>query len=140
MNGMKNNIALDTNIFIYHFEKDPQFFIFTKKIFNTLEADKYNAITSIISLTELLSVPMSVERIHALRDIFFETPHLTTYSVSEAIAFEAARIRREYRFRLPDAIQLATSLYAKSDRFVTNDQRLQAFKEVPIVLLPTFSH
>lgn len=130
-----NFIGLDSNIFIYSFEEHPQFSLSTKKIFEGLERKHFAAVTSIISLTETLSFPMSQERASLLIDLFLQVPQLTVYEVNNSIAMEAARIRREYKFRLPDAIQFATCLYAKANTFVTNDKRLQSFKEIRVTLL-----
>ena len=62
-------------------------------------------------------------------------PNLNIIDVDYKIALEAARIKREYKFRLPDSIQLATALIGKAQAFVTNDQRLKKFQELPIVML-----
>jgi predicted nucleic acid-binding protein len=62
-------------------------------------------------------------------------PNLTDLEDNMAISLEAARIRREYGLRLPDATQLATAIYAKAKAFITNDHRLKQFKEIKIITL-----
>lgn len=141
MNGRKKVklLALDSNIFIYNLEDNPQFVKFTDLIFEKLISNKKEAVTSIISLTEILSYPKSARVEHKLIEDFFTTPNLEVLEVTREIAIEAAKIRREQRFRLPDSIQLATAIHAKADVFITNDQRLQKFKEIDIALLSTLS-
>lgn len=134
-----HKIALDSNIFIYYFEKHPEFFEKTRSIFTELEQNNFSAITSIISLTEMLSYPLSQSAITTTIDSFYSTPHLKIFELDRAIAIEAARIRREYRFRLPDSIQLATALSSKAQAFITNDQRLKSFKKLKIILLENLS-
>ena len=51
-------------------------------------------------------------------------PNITIVEVDQTLAREAGRIRRQYKFMLPDSIQLATALDAKVDVFVTNDKKL----------------
>ena len=128
-------IGLDTNIFIYYFQKHPEFGVATKNIFDNFALHKTKAVTSILTLTELLSIHASEKEVSNLQALFLETPGLTIYDINQNIGVTAGRIRRNYGFRLPDAIQLATCLYAKVGIFVTNDQKLQAFKEIDIILL-----
>ena len=56
-------------------------------------------------------------------------------NVDRTITVEAARIRREYGFRLPDSIQLATALFGKANALITNDERLKKFKELKVINL-----
>lgn len=128
-------VGLDTNIFIYHFEDNPEFVRYTQLIFGGLSKNKFQAVTSIISVIEVLSYPAPVQVLTSIEEGFKTTPNLTIYDVNHDIAIEAARIRRIYRLRLPDAVQLATALKVKAQAFVSNDERLKKFKELPIILL-----
>lgn len=137
MNGnrKKQLIGIDTNIFIYHFQDNPEFTSRTNVFFNNLTKAKIRAVTSIISLIELLSFSATNEEIDKIQEAFQLTPSLTVISVDLEIALRAASIRRKYGFRTADAVQLATALYAKADVFVTNDKRLKSFKEIKVKLL-----
>lgn len=133
---MKNKLlALDSNIFIYHFESNPAFISYTSRIFTSLIKTSSYGITSIISLIETLSYPSPGNVLEAIEEGFRTVPNLTVVEINHEIAVEAARIRRSYGIRLPDAIQLATALHGKADIFITNDVRLQNFKDIKIVLL-----
>ena len=83
----------------------------------------------------MLSYKANEEAIERLKSDFLSTPNLTIVQVDMKISEDAARIRRKYGFRLPDAIQLATALDYKAQTFITNDKRLKVFKELPITLL-----
>lgn len=128
-------VGLDTNIFVYYFERHPRFGPRTKTIFDLLSQNKLTAVTSLISLTELLSVPASATKIEGLKNLFLSTPNLNSIELNQIIALGAAKIRRDYSFRLPDSIQLATALHTKAQVFITNDRRLKRFKELSILLL-----
>lgn len=128
-------VGLDTNVFIYHFEDNPQFARYTQLIFDELAKNKFRAVTSIVSLIEALSYPSPSHVIKNIEEGFKTTPNLTVYDVDHYIAIEAARIRRKYRFRLPDSVQLATALHSKAQAFVTNDDNLEKFKELSVILL-----
>lgn len=125
--------ALDSNIFIYNLEENSEFVKFTDLIFERLIANKLKAVTSIISLMEILSFRKTANVAKQLTEDFMSTPNLDIFDIDKQIAAKAAGIRREYGFRLPDAIQLATALYTKADVFVTNDKRLKIFKHIKIL-------
>lgn len=128
-------VGLDTNIFIYYFERHKRFGPLCKIIFDLLSGNKLTVVTNLISLTELLSVPSLPDKIEGLKDLYLSTPNLKNLELDQSVALEAARIRRKYNFRLPDSIQLATALHSKTQAFITNDRRLKRFKELPILLL-----
>lgn len=137
MNGIKNLklVALDSNIFIYNLEQNPQYISFTDEIFNRLGRNKLKAVTSIISLTETLSYPKTGSVVKQITEDFYSTPNLKIVEVGQEVAVEAAAIRREYGFKLPDAVQLATAVFAKAKAFITNDHRLKSFRKLKIISL-----
>lgn len=137
MNGTKKlkNIALDSNVFIYNLEENVEFLKFTNIIFERLLSGKLKATTNIISLTEILSFPGTADKEEDLIQEFILIPNLEIIDVNSEIAIEAARIRRKYKFRLPDAVQLATAKIGKAQVFITNDDRLARFKELKVIML-----
>lgn len=137
MNGIGKfkKIGLDSNIFIYHFEENPEFVQKTQIIFGRLSLNKLKAVTSIISIIEALSYPSPPDVLKGIEEGFKTLPNLATLEVDHNIALEAARIRREYKFRLPDSVQLATAKLSKAQAFVSNDERLKRFTELKIILL-----
>ncbi len=129
------SIGLDTNIFVYYFQKNLQFGPVVKELFRSFLQYKTEVATSSITLTELLSAQIPTVILDILQEEFFLIPFLKILPVDNSIAIEAARIRREYIFKLPDSIQLATALNAKANAFITNDDRLKKFKELKVILL-----
>ena len=47
--------ALDTNIFIYHFEENPAYVGFTEALFERIESGRVKAVTSALTLHEVLT-------------------------------------------------------------------------------------
>lgn len=133
--GRAKIIALDSNIFIYNLEQNPDYVSQTDKIFKQLISKKIKAVTSIISMIELLSYPATENVADQLTEDFTNTPNLTVFEINQGIALETARIRREHRFRLADAIQLATAILSKAKVFVTNDESIKRFKEIKVLML-----
>lgn len=132
MSGKKITVAIDTNIFIYYFQQHYLFGNSSKKLLSSIEKEKSKTITSLITLIELLSFQAPEATIAKLQLEYVNFPNLLTIDVNYKIALEAARIRRVYGYKTADAIQLATALFAKADVFITNDKRLQKFKEIEV--------
>jgi len=137
MSGIRNlkRVGLDSNIFIYNLGQNPEFVKFTDTIFQAMVAGNLAAVTSVVTLTEILSFPMSTQESAKIADDFFSTPNLEIIELNRKIAENAAKIRRDYKFLLPDAVQLATALFAGSQSFITNDKRLKSFKKLLVTLL-----
>lgn len=129
-------VGIDSNIFIYYFEENAQFDKASKKIFDGLSVKIIHGVTSVLTLAEVLSKKGLPDNIALdLEESFFEIPNLAILEVNRSIAKDAAKIRRKYGFRTPDAIQLATALNSKAKAFITNDERLKRFKELKVILL-----
>ena len=137
MNGNENIklVCFDTSLFIYFLEKNPQFYDSAREYFSKLEKHSFKAVTTILTLTELLSFRNPIITEDQLVTEFFGTPNLTVFDVNRKISIEAARIRRIYGFKLADSIQLATALESGAKAFITNDERLKKFKELKVILL-----
>lgn len=131
-------VAVDTNIFIYYFQKHPQFGSTAKELLLRLAKNQAQIITSVISLIEILSFKTTKQKIIRLEHELTHIAKLDMIEVSHEIGKKAASIRREYGFRLADAIQLATAVEHKADVFITNDQQLKQFKPLKILILSEF--
>jgi predicted nucleic acid-binding protein len=131
-------IGLDTMVFIYHFEENQIYSPLTFSIFENLEKGNFNGVTSILTLLEILVKPKRESNsILAERyKILFETfPNLQVKELNENIADIASDLRANYNINTPDAIQLATSLEAQTDIFITNDASLKKITEIKVLLL-----
>lgn len=128
-------VGLDSNVFIYFFEENPRFIKNCQLIFNLLDQGRLKAVTSIISVIEVLSYPSPQSILKEIQEGFKNISNLTILDVNQDIASEAAKIRRQYGFRLPDAIQLATVKLSKAQVYITNDQRLKKFKLLRVLQL-----
>ena len=122
-----NIVGLDTIPLIYFIEENPGYLDTVRPFFEALDHGQFTAITSIVTLLEVLVHPL--RRGDALlaqryRDILLNAQGLTTCQLSQDIAEEAARLRAVHSIRTPDAIQLATAIYRGASFFLTNDARL----------------
>jgi predicted nucleic acid-binding protein len=131
-------IGLDTMVFIYHFEENQIYSPLTFSIFESLEKGNFNGITSTLTLLEILVKPKR-ENNSILTErykILFETfPNLQVKELNENIADIASALRANYNINTPDAIQIATSLEAHADIFITNNTSLKKVTEIKVMLL-----
>ncbi len=131
-------VGLDTMVFIYHFEENQAYSPLTFSIFESLEKGNFNGITSILTLLEILVKPkrennsILTEKYKILLETF---PNLQVKEINENIADIASSLRANYNINTPDAIQIATSLEAKADIFITNDATLKKISEIKVLLL-----
>jgi predicted nucleic acid-binding protein len=127
-------IALDTSIFIYHLESNPKYLAYTDPIFSWLERSESKAITSTITMTELLVLPYREgyeQRADDFYGLLSTYPNLEWIAPNLEIAELAARIRALHRLQTPDALQAATAAHSQATGLITNDavfERVEGFQ------------
>ena len=127
-------IALDTSIFIYHLESNPKYLLYTDPIFSWLERPESKALTSTITMTELLVLPYRAGDEQQANDFYgllSTYPNLDWIAPNLEIADLAARIRALHRLRTPDALQAATAAHGQATGLITNDsvfERVEGFQ------------
>ena len=131
-------VALDTSIFIYQLEGNARYVALTDAVFSWVERAGHEAVTSTITMTELL-VPSyrdgeehKVDEFYGLLSTY---PNLRWIAPDLETADLAARLRAAYKLRTPDALQAATALRAQATGFITNDSVFARIKEFEIVVL-----
>ena len=120
-------VGLDTPVFIYHLEAHPDYLPLTQALFKNVQAGRWAAITSTITLMELTVRPWQLDRPAVAREyetLLVHFPHLTILDVTREVARRAAQLRAEYRLRPADALQIGTALVHGATAFVSNDRAL----------------
>lgn len=131
-------VCLDTTPLIYFTEKHPTYFETTHPFFEAIAHGEFTAITSIMTLLEVLVHPIrhnDVKLIQRYRDLLLDTRGLKTVFLSQEIAEEAARLRAFHNIRTPDSIQMATAIVEKASFFLTNDTSLPALPNLQTLVL-----
>lgn len=103
-----------------------------------LDAGKIEGVASTITLTEVLGQPIRLARrdlVDAYRTLLEQHAHLRLVPIYANFAFRAAELRGRYGLRTPDALQVAASLEAGCDAFLTNDRELGRVEEIRVVLV-----
>jgi predicted nucleic acid-binding protein len=131
-------VAFDTSVFIYHVQLNPRYLPATDRIFAWLEGPSSSAVTSCITMTELLAGPIRAgdeNRVGEFFALLTRYPHLEWVPASLQIAALAARYRSEHRLRTPDALQAATAVYSSTTGLIANDAAFRRLGEFQVLLL-----
>jgi predicted nucleic acid-binding protein len=131
-------IGLDTAPLIYLIEESPIYLPALRPFFGALSQGEFTAVTSVLTLTEVLVHPFrreNYELAEEYRRIPLHASHINTIPVSGAIAEEAARLRAKHNFRTPDAIQLATAIVSGASTFLTIDGGLAELTTPKVLVL-----
>lgn len=134
-------IALDTNVFVYQLESHPRYKPLTKAVFEELDGGRISAVTSTITLTELL-VPayrdQDDQRIDRFYGLLSTYPNLEWLAPDLEIADLAAELRALHNLQTPDALHAATAIQGKATGFVTNDPVFERVKRFEPLILDRF--
>ena len=131
-------VALDTSVFIYAIEEHPKYADVAYRILEWVENDRHSAVTSTLTMTELLTGPYREEnrlwlnRYYSLLSLY---PNLEWIAPDLEIANLAARFRAGHRLRTPDAIQAATAIRSGAQGFISNDKVFRRVDGLETLLL-----
>jgi predicted nucleic acid-binding protein len=119
-------------------EENRKYFNHTNSIFGWLESPRAQAVTSTITLLELLVQPYrlsDIDRVNKFYALLSTFPHLDWIAPTLRIADMGAHLRAEYNLRTPDAIQAATALSCGATGFVSNDGGFRRVTGLDVILL-----
>ncbi len=131
-------IGLDTSVFIFQVEANPKYRELVNGIFAWLEGPKGRAVTSAITMLEVLVRPYRLsdrDRVNSFYALLSTFPHLEWMELTLEIADRAAQLRAEHNLRTPDAIQAATSLACQATGLISNDTAFKKVGELETLLL-----
>jgi len=131
-------IGIDTMVFIYHLEDHPKFSSITERLFDAVEKGRCTAVTSYITLLEILVKPKrdgNLKAVSDYRDLLLTFPNLKFLSADLLISDLASTLRAKHSIKTPDAIQIASAIIEGANIFITNDEQLKKVKDIEIVLL-----
>jgi predicted nucleic acid-binding protein len=135
-------VALDSSPLIYYLEDHPSYSSVVDELFDAIQRGKASAVTSVISLLEVLVLPLRrgrKELADKYRRLLLHTRGFTVVPVDERVSELAAGLRANHPWlRTPDALQVATALAQGADLVVTNDDRWKRFPDLPIIVLKDY--
>ena len=98
-----SRICIDTAPFIYFIEKDPKYLNIVIPIFAEVDAGKIDAVTSTITLLEVLVLPFKTENeslAEEYREILLHAEGLTTYEIGHEVSELSSKLRAKYAIRM----------------------------------------
>ncbi len=133
-----SRLAIDTAPIIYFVEQHPRYDAVVTDIFRRIDKGRLEAVTSVITLTEVLVHPVRLGRTDLHRQysvLLNNSRHFILFDIDAAIAEQAAILRAQHNLRTPDALQIAVAVTAGCEAFLTNDKRLRSIPYLQIILL-----
>jgi predicted nucleic acid-binding protein len=135
-------VGIDSAVFIYFIEEHPRYEPVVSGLFEErLERGENQAITSVVTLAEVLVQPKRDERddlAQEYRDFLTQGSSLLLVDITRPLAERGAALRAKHTIRLPDALQLAAALEHGATHFVTNDTRLRKVMELRVLVLEDY--
>lgn len=131
-------IALDTSVWIYHFEGSAEYGQAADSVLEAVAQGRTGAVASELVLLELLVAPLkkgSQDVADEIELALLHFPYLQLTPVTRAVLVRAADIRARYGLRTPDAIMLATAVESGATLAVTNDSAWRKVDEIEVLLL-----
>lgn len=118
-------MLIDSSVWIYHFEQHPEFSPAAGRLIEALEAGRFCAVVSELTLLELTVRPLQLGRQDVADEyelLLSHFPNVELVPVSRQVLLDAAGLRARFRLRTPDAILLATGIRLSATAAVTNDK------------------
>jgi predicted nucleic acid-binding protein len=134
-------IGLDTAPFIYYIEEVTPYADLLDPVFGCLENHSLRAVTSAVTLAEILAKPFADKNFSLVDEIKFTIKSfaaLSVVTIDERLAEAAALIRARYTVRLPDALQIAAAIHGEATLLLTNDKRVKKVDAIEILVLSDF--
>lgn len=131
-------IALDTAIFIYFIEENPQFLPEIAPLFREADQGKRELLTSALTLLEVLVVPSRAgNRLLAGRyeALLTRSRGIRLVDLSRDQLRAAAQLRAATGVKTPDALQLVAAIGGGCTTFLTSDRRLPPVPGLRVVTL-----
>jgi len=110
-------------------------------VFTWLEGPRAEAVTSTITMLELLVQPyrlFDIDRVNQFYALLSSYPRLTWVAPTLEIADLGARLRAEHNLRTPDALQAATALSGEATGFISNDPVFRRIGNLDVAILDDF--
>jgi predicted nucleic acid-binding protein len=120
-------VALDTAVFIYFIEEHPAYLPLIEPIFLELDRGGIEAVTSAITLLEVLVVPYRAGNLPLAErydQLMTRGKGLRLVALDNGQLRAAAQLRAFHAVRTPDALQLVAALSTRCTTFVTNDREI----------------
>jgi predicted nucleic acid-binding protein len=132
------SLGFDTALLIYFVERHPAYVDIVREFVQRVDSGAILGYSSMVTLTEVLTQPKQKGNTtleQEYHDLLLHSHNFKLLPIDLVIAERAADLRARYRFRTPDALQIAAALAAGCQAFLTNDPQLKRTKELRVLIL-----
>ena len=134
-------VCIDTAPIIYFIEKNPRYLNVVRPVFAEIDAGRIEAITSTITLLEVLVQPIKANNrslAEQYREVLLYSEGLTIFEILHEVSEMSSELRAKYSIKTPDAIQVAVSILYGANKFITNDPALKKVSDIDVLVLDDF--
>ena len=134
-------VCIDTAPIIYFIERNQRYLSLVRPVFAEIDAGRIEAITSTITLLEVLVQPIRKNNrrlAEKYREVLLYSEGLTTFEILHDVSEMASELRAKYSIKTPDAIQLAVGILYGASKFITNDPALKKVTDTNVLVLDDF--
>jgi predicted nucleic acid-binding protein len=135
-------VAIDTVSFIYFFEERPHFLPILSPLFEAIDSGKLAAMTSAITLLEVLVIPYRVGNLalaERYEDILTRGRGLRVIALDSNQLRVCAQLRAIHRtLKTPDALQLTAAMTSGCSAIVSNDRALPSIGGMRVLRLSQY--
>ncbi len=138
--SIKSSVSIPRRSSIYIEDVAP-YADLVEPVFGLLENHSLRAVTSTVTIAEILTKPFADKNFSLADEIKFTLKSFSALSVlpvDEKLAEAAALIRARSAIRLPDALQVAAAIQGEATLFLTNDKRTKKVDAVEVLVLSDF--
>ena len=131
-------LFFDTAPLIYFVEENVTYVERVKAILVCLDAGKFAGFTSVVTLTEILPLPIKTGDAILIKkhhDFLLHSRNLSLVNIDISIGLQAGELRSKYNLGTADALQIASALSANCDTLLTNDKQLRRVAELRVLVL-----
>jgi uncharacterized protein len=130
-------VCLDSNIVIYHVERDQQWVHKVASRLNSFVSNGHNIAISDACRLECMVGPIKngdTQLINSYTN-YFADPAVQVLPTPSAVWEKAAELRAKYKFQAMDSVHLASAIEHGCGLFFTQDAALAKCKEIPVEVL-----
>ena len=134
-------VCIDTAPIIYFIEKNQRYLNIVRPVFAAIDAGSIEAITSTITLLEVLVQPLKANNkslAEKYREVLLYSEGLTTFEILHEVSEMSSELRAKHSIKTPDAIQLAVCMLYGANKFITNDPALKKVSDIDVLVLDDF--
>ncbi|WP_076790714.1 type II toxin-antitoxin system VapC family toxin [Chlorobium sp. KB01] len=131
-------VYLDTNIFIYFLDRNPDYFPFVQPIIEAVASGSIIGCTGDAVIAEILVKPYQSGNFQLVASIksFFRSENFLSVYCHNAEAFDlAAQLRANYNQKFIDALHYATAIIAGCKFIITNDSGIKSNNLIEVIHL-----